>query len=1700
MPNDPARGQGRPWKHQATAAERKQEAQAPWRREPARPSAGVPRWSKKAKLGLTALGFLVFCGVLIWAFTLLMPPRPACLVAFVAGYEENLSVPLNFSGPHAARELTALTQSGSDSWFWRSGLFHLKQPLQELRTDQAWDQNLEKFQEKTIFLFFGVHGGADRQGAYLLPHDSNGRDVEKNRLRLSDVLDRLANLPKDRNKVLILDATQITAYWPLGILHNDFARKLEELEPDIARIPNLIVLSASDVDQRSWVSEEWRTTVFSHFLIEGLKGAADQDGRGRINAGDLYQYVSNRVEQWVGANRDALQQPVLLPKGEAGLNLARKIDLVLVKERYQPPQPDEIPSVEDLSELRLAWSTFQRLEESVPSPGVYSPHLWRQYQEYLLRYEQLVRIGDKTGAEGLAKRLGEKEQELLRAQHLVLGSAENSLAMPAAAGLGSLSADQRATEFNQLWDAKPDEVSKVWDQILKTKGGTSRADLQRLRVELGVQLMKRAAEDPVRNLENAAQLARVIWKGSSLAPAEIQFLAILERDRPRDPRPASAYFDGVKKALTVRLLAEQTALAIPPKGHPYSEQVYPWIEEKVIAADKERLRGQDLLLASDRPSWEKALKYLQDAQNQYAEAREIANVMRDALEVRDLGFERLPSYSRWLARRRIPEDKLDNKADEDLLDRVEELWKNLHGLDQLLEKPEPAGAKQAPPANADDPQLRNLRAQTDLVRQDLGKLTNEFDQRCRALSDRRDLQDVWRDADDALVVPFIQPRLRMNLLSNIQSTARQLLGETTKKSRETHSVSSDENTLKAKESARRQGRLALAALGERTFDQDQEARLEKYGDVQTRLKELKVAEKWRESLTVAGDQAGRRWQYLPSESQRLLETGQKAEKNPARTSLQTADCFTRLMDAGTGLALADNPVAEYRRLLMQGLLGWQAQRTWEDHLFDLNPKAEQPYYQQVGKLYLDDARAQNPSKLRQKTFEPIQQKLDARGDLVADGQPRWNITSEQRFKLEYQIHRAKDAQVPAGFPVIGVEIGNDLELKNMTKSDRQVLEVGGDAGTQPFVVSISSPRIDEAEKDPPPILVPKRFPSRVTVVGHYRGQRIERETPVDLYPLPEIAQIQPQVPDRASLAIRADPAIHDEFGVSNGNIVFILDCSGSMNAEQPGGTTRFQEATKALEKTLRTIPKGATVSLWVFAQKQGNALEAKDVEKTIKRLHQKPMVWDPEKPRQLQELMDQVKGLEPWNATPLVRSMMEARRDFEAAPGFKTMIILTDGMDTRFEKGRFPGVPDPSDGDPIYNPKGNLKIADFLPKAFQNSGIDIKLVGFQLEKNERKQFQEQFKEPIEKLGGNVYQVEKPDQLMAALRKSLKQDLRYLLEEENDSRVLGLPPEGFGVSRTADTDQWAKLLRPRDYYVRVQTNELNKRRISLDRGDLLLLQLSKTSLGIDFKRLLYAEADHPFKPSKKTQGWRLAVLQNQKRGERGLGMFVALEREAQSDAPTLRQAKPTAVWIEIRPPADVKESFGVRWKTEYGYPGPSWSFDVAQWPSSPEGQGKELAPPTVHAWWSDQVPESASLKGSSFNNQIVPLKGDQIIVESLEFEDHRVETRPGHKEMQHCLVVRLGQVKDKPYWVKLNGIKPAGEEHRFYKEAGKYTGLFWPVTKDQAVEELTGLSLFSLNDFKQEAERRKLSLEMPLPEPKANDDRPRRPRFPLTDEK
>ena len=330
------------WRSEVPKKATKSEAARPaWQREAAAPVEATPRWNRKTKIGVGVFGFLAFNALLIWVIYWLWPPKPSCLVLLGAGYEDNLSVPHNVYGANGLDGLAELARGGSGNVLNMGGLLHLKHDPRELKAGDEWDRGLDDFKERTILIYLAMHGGADADGPYLLRQDSEYKEPSK--LRLSAVLDVLrAKVPPEKKKVLILDATQVPADWSLGMLQNGFARGLHDLSKDIEAIPNLVVLSASEPDERSWGSEELRKTVFTHFVIEGLKGAADEDHNGRVDAKELHEYVKRNVSRWARANRAARQTPVLL----GGVDRARDIEIVVVKDEYQAPNYAEIPPFE----------------------------------------------------------------------------------------------------------------------------------------------------------------------------------------------------------------------------------------------------------------------------------------------------------------------------------------------------------------------------------------------------------------------------------------------------------------------------------------------------------------------------------------------------------------------------------------------------------------------------------------------------------------------------------------------------------------------------------------------------------------------------------------------------------------------------------------------------------------------------------------------------------------------------------------------------------------------------------------------------------------------------------------------------------------------------------------------------------------------------------------------------------------------------------------------------------------------------------------------------------------------------------------------------------------------------------------------------------------------------------------------------------
>src|SRR5262249_15755810 len=146
--------------------------------------------------------------------------------------------------------------------------------------------------------------------------------------------------------------------------------------------------------------------------------------------------------------------------------------------------------------------------------------------------------------------------------------------------------------------------------------------------------------------------------------------------------------------------------------------------------------------------------------------------------------------------------------------------------------------------------------------------------------------------------------------------------------------------------------------------------------------------------------------------------------------------------------------------------------------------------------------------------------------------------------------------------------------------------------------------------------------------------------------------------------------------------------------------TKYVQALGAVRDVLQKLPAGTSVSLWIFGQFEPTATEAKDADRTVKRILE-PTVWRPNDTVQLAQLMAKLEypTVRCWNETPVLRAMIAAKRDLADAQGFRTLLVITDGMDNRWRE------------DAELNPlRRDLAIG--LRENFQNAGILIQMVGF----------------------------------------------------------------------------------------------------------------------------------------------------------------------------------------------------------------------------------------------------------------------------------------------------------------------------------------------------------------------------------------------------
>jgi hypothetical protein len=1654
-----------------------------WQKQAAEPAGPKKPWSRGSKLA-----FGVFLASLLMGLVgvVILWPRavsPACLVLLGASYDDNLAVPHNAFGWKNLDDLDKLKDQAD--LFTGSGKPRLRHRSLELKGPESWKKEWAKFsrsiEEKAVILYLALHGAADAKEPYFFLSDDQGYV----RLPFVEVLATLDKELSDKHVVLLLEPALARANWSAGVLENNFVAKLKDLNPTLKK-NRLFILCASAPHQISWPSEEWQQTLFGHFVVEGLRGAALRSGD-RLTIDDLFKYVHERVVARSQVEHGVEQTPIFI--GDEGL--AAEIEIAQFAKTFEEEPLNKSPGLNFTvpTELTEHWKGWQELGKSTPHPTVYSPALWRRYQDLLIRYEQLLRAGDPTrkAREVIAGRLDAMRKQLQAEARLDVAETTLSLSLPMAQTLGvalPIPEEELKNGVEKIWGAAKSELRREYlkdfmDVAKKKHAGMSAAQLRAqvyqtfLRFLEGSPIVREAElvgkQNEKEDSRSKTDALLDLFDEQLATPrsAEVHFVTMLLKDVRRDPAPDLKL---LKQSLRVRQLAERAALSTPDaaNAHSYSEILMPWIQGGLANADAFRRPGEDYLFGSVKDDWDKAEGWLNDAEAAYRETLKEAQWYRFALATHDSALADLPYYAQWVASQRVSADNLQ-------LERVEACRQQVELLEQRLEKlhAELFKDKGAIPSAT----LANVAAKD--VADSVAILQKQIESDMNEANIDRHTHILWLDREAFLAVPPLVPdsagvsavETRMTMLGYNRGTSEKFF------------LSKDVpkafgGNAKDDAAAASKRNLQMATVAFRPFWREEMARVENGNALAVAEVIAELAKQWPKTINEALDQSFRE--------------GVLAEASQA---LRKADYLARGLPGGFADKVDPMSVSQALRWLrMHDLMIAQARRAVLDHWY--SERDGQPYYKTAADMYLNVAKqlveikgeTMDINKLRLMDVRRAQETVKVTG-LAIDGVKEAYWTSEKEFPVRWTIKTPDDPylidikgadQTKAPPPAVAI-VKRDLEggkWKNAADaSQRKSIELR----TQ-LARDFPDDYFLETKDD-----IALKATYTVLLRGKHEIAKLDisqKEPDVIVHSFPE--------PPQSFVKVR----MHKDF--TYGAISIAFDISGSMIWKSygivgPDGVKRprFDYAIEALEKTLKIIPDGTYVSVFAFATKDTKENQAAGFNALPAVVEIQPATqWSQDKVgRAIDEInilakqawQEQGPGT-PQGSTPLAYAIGEYCLQKGFPPNFrgaKVILALSDGDDTSSDRllvrDRVYPATDwrRSNGDLASD--YNQKVEAYLRSRLGTKDVEVRVVCFLNDKDKasaaeagraKKQFE--VVETFLRKGSFEFA---PDPLELAKRLDLAIRPRLVITDTPP----GFEPEGVVASLSKEEQIW-KPIPANQYRIRVRDSE--ERELIVRPGEMIGITLKRDPVDLRkviYEREMYADFIAPLVPplAEDTQGrYRVSLLQNETEPKSNLlTQFIAVEALSK-DSAVVQQAAPFFVWIESKPKSP-RPLLLSRWYREYGYPALGYRVLGSNWPTMPPNNA--VATPEIKAWLADNpaspvfaMPLDATLKK---NKAKIPL-GNQFAEIEIAGETMDVVTNSrGHVGRntlpRQALVVRVQHAKGFPVFVQLTGGKHKGEEHRFYSDANKYTAIFWDLANPNQEE-------FSFNIIFLEALKREVT--------------------------
>jgi uncharacterized caspase-like protein/tetratricopeptide (TPR) repeat protein len=164
------------------------------------------------------------------------------------------------------------------------------------------DMFYQAFDDDMVVFYIAGHGQPDPRAGeiYFLNYDAQPENLAGTALSQMDIQKAFQNT-RAKRKIWIADACHSGSVGlQMQVRAGEQSAMTNRLLNQIAETsPGMVMLTASSATEYSYEDARWGGGhgVFSYYLIEGLKGQADKDGKGVIDIREIHEYIYRQVSK-----------------------------------------------------------------------------------------------------------------------------------------------------------------------------------------------------------------------------------------------------------------------------------------------------------------------------------------------------------------------------------------------------------------------------------------------------------------------------------------------------------------------------------------------------------------------------------------------------------------------------------------------------------------------------------------------------------------------------------------------------------------------------------------------------------------------------------------------------------------------------------------------------------------------------------------------------------------------------------------------------------------------------------------------------------------------------------------------------------------------------------------------------------------------------------------------------------------------------------------------------------------------------------------------------------------------------------------------------------------------------------------------------------------------------------------------------------